>query len=210
MADAAQQQQAATQLAQSIANLGQSHIQAHQQQLALLATRNDVDHALSTDTVASFNSRHHQWLPDASLRLVPRRGANTDDFSYTAQQLLKEVRLGQSPGPAIIAGQPPTLILVKATRTQSGALLLQAPLSALAKSLQDLTPTGGQLQVTFAGSNLFSQPGNNDGTRADATAGPVKVQLTLPTADSNLLMISTIVVAPVSYTHLTLPTICSV
>ena len=72
---------------------------------------------------------------------------------------------------------------------------LQAPLSALAKSLQDLTPTGGQLQVTFAGSNLFSQPGNNDGTRADATAGPVKVQLTLPTADSNLLMISTIVVA---------------
>ncbi|MDF1636020.1 phosphomannomutase/phosphoglucomutase [Alcanivorax jadensis] len=195
VADAAQQQQAATQLAQSIANLAQSHIKAHQQQLALLATRNDIDQALSTDTVANFNAHHHQWLPDASLRLVPRRGANTDDFSYTAQQLLKEVRLGQSPGPAIIAGQPPTLILVKATRTQSGALLLQVPLSVLAKSLQDLAPAGSQLQVTFAGSNLFSQPDNNNGTRVDATSGQVLVQLTLPPTDSNLLMISTIVVA---------------
>ncbi|MGJ3257946.1 MAG: phosphomannomutase/phosphoglucomutase [Alcanivorax sp.] len=195
VADAAQQQQNATQLAQSIANLGQSRIQAYQQQLALLATRNDVDQALATDTVADFNARHHQWLPEASLRLVPRRGANTDDFSYTAQELLKEVRLGQSPGPVIIAGQPPTLILVKATRNQSGALLLQLPLSALAKSLQDLAPAGSQLQVTFAGNSLFSQPGNNNGTRADAPAGPVGAQLPLPPTDNNLLIISTIVVA---------------
>lgn len=195
VASAAQQQQNATQLAQSIANLGQSHIQAHQQQLALLATRNDVEQALSADTIANFNARHHQWLPDASLRLVPRRGANTDDFSYTAQELLKEVRLGQTPGPVIIAGQPPTLILVKATRNQSGALLLQLPLNALTKSLQSLAPAGSQLQVTFAGNNLLKQPGSNNGSRADATAGPVGVQLTLPTTDSNLLMISTIVVA---------------
>ena len=195
VAEAEQQQQNATQLAQSIANLGLSHIQAHQQQLALLATRNDVDQALSTDTVADFNARHHQWLPDASLRLVPRRGANTNDFSYTAQELLKEVRLGRAPGPVIIASQPPTLILVKATRNQSGALLLKLPLTTLTQTLQGLAPTGSQLQVKFAGSSLLNLAGSNNGARAEATAGPVQVQLTLPPTNSNLLMITTLAVA---------------
>lgn len=195
VADAEQQQHHANQLAQSIANLGHAHIQAHQQQLALLATRNDVDQALSNNTIADFNTRHHQWLPDASLRLVPRRGADTDDFSYTSQELLKEVRLGRSPGPVIIAGQPPTLILVKATRNQNGALLLKVPLTSLTQTLQGLAPSGSQLQVKFAGSNLFSLPGNSNVAQAEATAGPVVVQLTLPPTGSNLLMISTFVVA---------------
>lgn len=195
VADAEQQQQKATQLAQSIANLTRNHIQAHQQQLAILSTRSDVDQALSTGTVADFNARHHQWLPDASLRLVPRRGANTDDFSYTSQELLKEVRLGRSPDPVIITGQPSTLILVKATHNQNGALLLKLPLTTLAKTLQDLAPSGSQLQVKFAGSSILSLPGNSNGTSADATAGPAMVQLTLPPTNSNLLMITTITVA---------------
>lgn len=195
VADAEQQQQKATQLAQSIANLTRNHIEAQQQQLAILSTRSDVDQALSTGTVADFNARHHLWLPDASLRLVPRRGANTDDFSYTSQELLKEVRLGRSPNPVIIAGQPSTLILVKATRNQNGALLLKLPLTTLTQTLKDLAPSGSQLQVKFAGSNVLSLSGNSSGTRADATAGPTMVQLTLPPTNSNLLMITTLTVA---------------
>lgn len=195
VAEAAQQQDNASQLAQSIAKLTHNHIQHYQTQLSLLASRNDVDQALSDDTVAEFNARHHQWVPDANLQLVPRRGANTDDFSYTAQELLKEVRLGQSPGPVIIAGQPPTLILVKATRMQNGALLLQLPLSNLASLLQDLAPVGSQLQVQFGGSNLFNQPGSNTGASVDTRVGPVSVTLTLPPTESNLLVVSTLVVA---------------
>lgn len=190
IAEAAHQQQHADRLAHAIANVGVRQVEQLQQQLELLAARSDVAQALSTRAEVEFNGRQHQWLPDASVTLVPRRGANTDNLSYTAQELLKEVRLGQSPGPVMMAGHPPTLILARATPNQSGALLLEVSLGTLAADLQNLAPSGSSLQVTYAGAKLMDQAGSQNGARADASAGAVQVQLTTPATSNNLLTIS--------------------
>ena len=95
-----QQNAQARLLAQSLASQASNTIQTSRQQLDILSDRSDVNKALSDGNLSSFNVHQNQWLPDATVQLVPRRGADTAQFSYTAQELLKNVRLGQEIGRA--------------------------------------------------------------------------------------------------------------
>ena len=85
-----QQNAQARLLAQSLASQASNTIQASRQQLDILSDRSDVNKALSDGNLSSFNVHQNQWLPDATVQLVPRRGADTAQFSYTAQELLKQ------------------------------------------------------------------------------------------------------------------------
>ena len=114
-----------------------------------------MNKALSDGNLSSFNVHQNQWLPDATVQLVPRRGADTAQFSYTAQELLKNVRLGQEPGPVIIAGKTPQLVMARATKNQTGSLLLTQSLAPLATTLRTAMPEGSALSVTYGGSPLF-------------------------------------------------------
>ena len=89
------EQSQAKALASAIANQVRGLIHEASTQLDLLADRPEVENALANNTLTQFNASPHLWQPDSTLILVPRRGADTSQFSYTAQELLKEVRLGQ-------------------------------------------------------------------------------------------------------------------
>ena len=106
-----QQQNQATMVASALAQQVNGYLADTQHQLTLISERPDVESALINGTEASFNASHHLWLSDATLTLIPRRGNNTDSLSYTAQELLKQIRLGNQPAPALIAGSPPELVI---------------------------------------------------------------------------------------------------
>ena len=190
-----QQNAQARLLAQSLASQASNTIQASRQQLDILSDRSDVNKALSDGNLSSFNVYQSQWLPDATVQLVPRRGADTAQFSYTAQELLKNVRLGQEPGPVIIAGKTPQLVMARATKNQTGSLLLTQSLAPLATTLRTAMPEGSALSVTYGGSPLFDNKQQANGGTAQVSQGPVQVTLTLRAPDGNSLIVATLGIA---------------
>lgn len=191
----AQQNAQALLLAQSLASQVSRTTQAARQQLEILSHRSDVNQALAEGDLFTFNVHQKQWLPDATVQLIPRRGADTSRLSYTAQELLKNVRLGQQPGPVIITGKPPRLVMARATKNQSGSLLLTQSLAPLAAALRAAMPEGAALTVKYAGSPLFDNKQHANGGTAQISQGPVQVTLTLRAPDSSSLIIATLAIA---------------
>ncbi|MEE2870726.1 MAG: phosphomannomutase/phosphoglucomutase, partial [Pseudomonadota bacterium] len=185
------EQSQATALAAAIANQVQGVVNEASTQLDLLAERPEVENALANNTLKQFNASPHLWQPDATLVLVPRRGADTSQFSYTAQELLKEVRLGQQPAPVVIAGQPPELVIARATKNQNGTLLLTRSLKSLATLVGAALPGGSQLEIKFGNTQIFSNHQTAGGARSTASAGTINATVTLPRADSQLIVLAT-------------------
>ena len=185
------EQSQATALAAAIANQVQGVVNEASTQLDLLAERPEVENALANNTLKQFNASPHLWQPDATLVLVPRRGADTSQFSYTAQELLKEVRLGQQPAPVVIAGQPPELVIARATKNQNGTLLLTRSLKSLATLVGAALPDGSQLDIKFGNTQIFSNHQTAGGARSTASAGTISATVTLPRADSQLIVLAT-------------------
>lgn len=186
-----QQQRQATMVAGALAHQVNGYLTDTHQQLTLLSNRPDVEEALSRDTVADFNAAPHLWLSDATLTLIPRRGSNTDTLSYTAQELIKQVRLGNQPAPAIIAGHPPALVIARASKNKNGILLLNRSLASLSTLVQASIPDGTAVSIQHGNTPLFSNGQKASGMEASATAGPVSVSFTLPATNNNLYLVAT-------------------
>lgn len=185
-----QQQNQATMVASALAQQVNGYLADTQQQLTLISERPDVESALINGTEASFNASPHLWLSDATLTLIPRRGNNTDSLSYTAQELLKQIRLGNQPAPALIAGSPPELVIARATKNKNGVLLLTRSLASLNTLIQASVPAGTQVTIKHGSTTLFTSTQQATGATATATAGPISVNFTLPTPNSSLSLLA--------------------
>ena len=185
------EQSQAKALASAIANQVRGLIHEASTQLDLLADRPEVENALANNTLTQFNASPHLWQPDSTLILVPRRGADTSQFSYTAQELLKEVRLGQQPKPVVIAGKPPELVIARATKNQNGTLLLTRSLASLSTLVNAALPDGAKLEIKFGNAGIFANGQSANGAKSTASAGPVKATVVLPRADSQLVVLAT-------------------
>lgn len=185
-----QQQNQATMVASALAQQVNGYLADTQQQLTLISKRPDVESALINGTEASFNASPRLWLSDATLTLIPRRGNNTDSLSYTAQELLKQIRLGNQPAPALIAGSPPELVMAQATKNKNGVLLLTRSLASLNTLIQASVPAGTQVTIKHGSTTLFTSTQQATGATATATAGPISVNFTLPTPNSSLPLLA--------------------
>lgn len=185
-----QQQNQATMVASALAQQVNGYLADTQHQLTLISERPDVESALINGTEASFNASPHLWLSNATLTLIPRRGNNTDALSYTAQELLKQIRLGNQPSPALIAGSPPELVIAQATKNKNGVLLLTRSLASLNTLIQASVPAGTQVTIKHGSTTLFTSTQQATGATATATAGPISVNFTLPTPNSSLSLLA--------------------
>lgn len=185
-----QQQDQASMVAGALAQQVNGYLADTQQQLTLISERPDVEAALINGTEASFNASPHLWLSDATLTLIPRRGNNTDTLSYTAQELLKQIRLGNQPAPALIAGSPPELVIARATKNKNGVLLLTRSLASLNTLIQASVPAGTQVTIKHGSTALFTSTQQATGATATATAGPISVNFILPTPNSSLPLLA--------------------
>ncbi|KGD64634.1 phosphoglucomutase/phosphomannomutase [Alcanivorax nanhaiticus] len=185
-----QQQNQATMVASALAQQVNGYLVDTQHQLTLISERPDVESALINGTEASFNASPHLWLSNATLTLIPRRGNNTDALSYTAQELLKQIRLGNQPSPALIAGSPPELVIAQATKNKNGVLLLTRSLASLNTLIQASVPAGTQVTIKHGSTTLFTSTQQVTGATATATAGPISVNFTLPTPNSSLSLLA--------------------
>lgn len=185
-----QQQDQATMVAGALAQQVNGYLTDTRQQLTLLSERPDVESALSNDSVASFNATPHLWLSDATLTLIPRRDADTDALSYTAQELIKQIRLGNQPAPVMIAGKPPELVIAMASKNDNGILLLKRSLASLSTLIQASVPAGTQVTIKHGSTTVFTSAQQASGATATANAGPVSVTFTLPVPNSSLTVLA--------------------
>ena len=185
-----QQQNQATMVAGALAHQVNGYLNETRQQINLLSERPDVDVALSSGNLNRFNATPHLWLSDATLTLLPRRDSNIDSLSYSAQEMIKQIRLGKQPAPVIIAGKPPELVIATAAKNQNGILLLTRSLASLSTLVQASLPAGTQVTIKHGGTPIFSSAQLATGATATANAGPVSVSFTLPAASSNLMILA--------------------
>ncbi len=185
-----QQQNQATMVAGALAQQVNSYLSDTRQQLTLLGERPDVEAALSSGNVASFNASAHLWLSDATLTLLPGRDSNTDALSYTAQELIKQIRLGQQPAPVMIAGTPPELVIAQPSKNNTGILLLTRSLASLSTLIQASIPAGTQVTIKHGGTVIFSNSQQANGASATASAGAISASFTLPAPTSNLTLLA--------------------
>ncbi|WP_281502312.1 phosphomannomutase/phosphoglucomutase [Alcanivorax sp. S6407] len=185
-----QQQGQATMVAGALAQQVNGYLSDTRQQLDLLSQRPDVERALSSGDVASFNATPHLWLSDATLTLLPRRNSDIDKLSYTAQELIKQIRLGNQPAPVMIAGQPPELVIARAAKNDNGVLLLKRSLASLSTLIQASVPAGTQVVIKHGGTVIFTSAQQASGATATASAGKVSVEFTLPPTSSGLTMLA--------------------
>ncbi|MZR62888.1 phosphomannomutase/phosphoglucomutase [Alcanivorax sp. DP30] len=185
-----QQQSQATMVAGALAQQVNGYLTDTQQQLTLISQRPDVNQALSEGNAASLNATPHLWLSDATLTLLPRRDSNVDNLSYTAQEMIKQIRLGKQPAPAMISGKPPELVIARAAANDNGILLLTRSLASLSTLIQAGVPEGTQVNIKYRGTDIFNSAQQANGAMATANAGPVSVSFTLPTPGSNLFLLA--------------------
>ena len=91
----------------------------------------------------------------------------------------------------VIAGQPPELVIARATKNQNGTLLLTRSLKSLATLVGAALPDGSQLDIKFGNTQIFSNHQTAGGARSTASAGTISATVTLPRADSQLIVLAT-------------------
>ncbi|EKF74338.1 phosphoglucomutase/phosphomannomutase [Alcanivorax hongdengensis A-11-3] len=188
---ASQQQQAlARQLADSQLATINDWLERSRQQLALLANRPDLNHALTDDT-DTLKRYRDQWLPGATVDVVPNNDQAISQYSYLAQELLNDSRLGKTPKAVISAGKNPSLLMARPTANGQGSILFSQSLAPLKAQLTHNLPTGSAMTVSDGGNRIYQLGQAHGGnSRASASADGLSVQITRSTPGSDILIVA--------------------
>ncbi|MDX1802970.1 MAG: phosphomannomutase/phosphoglucomutase [Alcanivorax sp.] len=185
-----QQQQQTQHLARQLASHTDQLVQAATTQLELLAQRPDINSALAGATSdVTLPALREQWLPGASIDLIPDRFDAANQYSYVAQEMLNDTQLGKKPAPVINASKPATLLVARASRNGTGALLLTMPLSHLKQQLQADLPANAKATLKQGGNTILVVGQGGGSSQAVASHGSIQVTLQRPAPQGNDLMI---------------------
>lgn len=178
-------------LAQSQTSLLELSLNHAQGRLKRVAKSAWVGQALEKGEVRQAEERLTALVPGRVHVLPDTLSLSERDLSFTARDLVKKARDGETPEPVLLPGDPPRLLHARAAAQGPGAVLMRASLAQLQARLkeQNLEQANSQIKQE-GGSEIFARGNGHDGVDV-STEAPfnVRVRLTLPSSSQDPAML---------------------
>lgn len=194
------EQQLATALAQSQAGIAGAVLEDVVAQADTLAGSDWIAGDLATMDAAELSAKVSAAVPNGTAHLVPANAMLPGmELSFTARELVQQVREGASPAPVMVPNDPAVVFVARPLADGQGVLVLEKRLDGLPKRLSRQDLQGGHMVLRQGEGEVMLSRGSPppEGVKVSA-AGPydTRVTLTMPLMETDpalLALFATIV-----------------